>query len=647
MELREHKDSFRVEFENGVSVEIRRQGGTFGGIGRVRCGTRDLRSPELPILPLIISPDGYRVHRLEIEQVRPDDEGVVLTLRPYVDLSGRTEERDRGGEDCWNVASWAQQPVRDRGGMVWLRLKEANRRIGDMELRGFSYGYKFRSRKYRVCRLHDRATWELNGRATGNVLYMRGHPEGPRRVIRNKKDEFTTARLDGDGLRAQFRPLFTELQGFSFQFTRSNVLVTAFQEPFPCMSLLQKSRGWNYIVHWHQLCGDGHGKAGSLDFPALEVLCADSVAREESKRLSQYEAVRGDLSERYHRAFGLQREQAVCCGELHASSGLSKAELGRGVARLAGAGCTEVIVPGLLVGCDKLAPGRGGRSEATADAEGARERIRTIVGLAHRRGMEVGTFLGPAAVQGVNENGPQGPGGGKGDALGTALAALKREFALDVLYLEAGSRAAHSQDPTGGGGAGSGNELATAIAFHRAAQQQGYRFGRNGPDLFGLSGRAVPYRVLRHNEFFYRDSAMRFPHEEVLAAGDDPHEAYFRGYANRLCYRVRFGGKDGGRPGLDAWWDAGFAAVNRAYTLVEEHMRFASALPGGKGVLWSPSAAGDDVRVLWAFVGFTWQVGEQASAYDVMAAGPVKLEGGRLEVQPNRVYLVQEVPDRR
>jgi len=617
--IRELRNRFWVEFDNGVAVEVRAVGGVYGGIGRVRRGRQELRSPKLPIMPLIAAPDGCEVCRLELADLDSAGDELTIKLRPYFKLGSRTEEHTPDGGHIWNVGQWEQEPTRDRSGWLWLRLREVNRLVGEHEYAGFSYGYKFRSRKHRPDCIHDRATWELGGRATGNTVIMPGCRQNPLRRIANKQDRFTTALSFPGGSKVQFLPLFTQLPGFTFQFDRGGVLATAFEKPFDCRSLVQKKAGSNHLVHWHQMRPPASSAGQCLDFPALEVTWADSPATRVADRISQYVTLRDYLHGRYQRAVGIQGDGAACVGELVAGASAGQAALERAIDQLVSAGCSEVLVRGIL-------------PEPTQKEGDADRRLRMVADMAHCRGLEVGLSLDASVL-----DASAGPGAreeGRGGVL-TPLRRLKKQCALDAVHLlRAGADAARDEEA-----AQCAEGFEKHVALHRRLQQQGYRcrLGRGG--AFGVSTQPVPYGFLRNNEPLYGNSVQPFPYEQVLARQDRPQEAYFRGYANRVCYSVTFDGEQQAAAGLQDWWCAQYAAVNNAYCAVKDHMDYARLLSGGRGVLWED--ADEDVRVLWAYREFTWRVGERAKVYDVMAGQAAGVEAGALKAKANCVYLVQ------
>jgi len=654
MNIREHQDHFWVDFDNGVSVEVIRDGRSYGGIGRVKCGRRDLRCAELPIQSLIETVNGYRVRHLEVRDLKQGRDDLTLVLRPYMVVNGRTQERSADGEDRWNVGPWSPEPVRDRGGTAWLRLREVNHYVNGIELRGFSYAYSLRSRKYRSTRIHDRATWELDGRATGKTLLMRGHARTPCKKIASRKSSFTTALLR-DGLDSQFRPLFSDLQGFTFQFDRRAILVTAFERPFACVSLLHKEPALNYIIHWHQLCGALPRRGTCLDFPALEVMCAEVAAGDEAERMDQYDAVRRDVHERHRRALGLSPDRTVCALGIVSAECHRKGDIERGVNELARADCAEVMVEGLLHPRRARADAEereGKRRDKllvrTTPAE--RKRIADVVDLARSRGMEVATGLSsllplPATQPGAVPTQGIGPicgvcaGEGRFDGL---LDEIRKKFSFDAIYLDgrtADTRLAHGRPCSE---CTPEQHFRALVAFHRSGQRHGYRCAMGGGGPLGLSASPLPYAAVRNREAMYRDTVMPFPAEQVAQLEEDPKAAYFRGYANRLCYWVCFGDRGSDGPAVEPWWNGEYAAVNKAFNLVRDNMVIPRLLEQGRGVLWSGTAGEEDVSVLWAYSAFGWLVGAEASVYDVMAGRAVRVKDAAFDVEPLRVYLVQD-----
>jgi hypothetical protein len=673
MRVREHEKSYRVSFDNGICLDVLKRGNLYAGLGEVSLRRRKLRSGAVPIMPLIRTPDGYEVSRLQIHDVERGRESLTFTLNPCVTCCGNMEWVCYDGEDRWNVGPWEHPPERDRGGSVRIVLSAVTRTLGGLDFAGFSYAVKFRSRRYRIYRIHDRATWELGGSVTGNTFWMQGPFNEPQKTFHNRNDEFTTAwRCPAEGgpaLLQQFLPFFTVLQGFTFQFDPQHLLVSAFEAPCHCRSLFQKDAGQNHLVHWHQLCTD---LSGSVEFPALQVLCAENPGGAPARLADCYCDIREELHRAYTEQCGLVREAAVAGSSLLIGERPGAESLRRGVDELARAGCQRVYAPGLL---GQLAPAEGWTS---AELQEARRRAGRVVEHAHSRGMEVALSLSDCCHPWVQEAareagapvasgdlapeavGPVSPARALRDAIGRQallahLKGVRRSLGVDGVFSDglleeiagefdwglpepAGVLPAGGTVPTGSAGrVGEIRSLAEArLALTVALQQLRFRC-----PAVGVGSIHGPYSgpSAVGCEFMFRDRALMLPHAEAARGGLDPHAAYFRGCANRLCYVTTYDAEKGPPQELAEWWKEGLPAVNKAYHAVREYMERSRQLPEDRGVLWS--GPDPDVSVLWCYRRFEWPVGPPADIFDVIAARRVDLAQGTFSPQPWRVYVVQ------
>lgn len=643
MQLKDNRAGRALQFENGVSVQILLKDGRFGGLGEVKLKRRKLRSAERPIYPLIATPDGYEVASLELEDVEKSEEGLALYFTPYVALTGRMEWVGCDGEDRWNLAAWAAPPERDRGGLVRLKLRAVNHTLGGIDFHGFSYSWKFRSRKYSIYRLHDRATWELGGTATGNELWMTGPFNAPRLAVQNKQSHFTTAWCRHGVQMQQFLPLFGALQGFTFQFDRRSLLVTAFEQPFHCRSLFEKQAGSNCVVHWHQLFDD---LSGCVEFPELQVLCAPGEADADQGRGNQYCAVRSELHKRYRAQAGLGASSVVPGAWLDCERETSPRAVKHCLDRLGRTVCHRVYVSGL------------GAKPATAARVpiGAPE----FIAHAHKRGLSVAVPLSECC-QWVTEGDPdqgsapslQAPlvaaAMGEGQDYARLLERLQRvhtEFGVDVLYCgDVLSQIAdrvewHTPRTQDVPGYDDGESTVRSIdAGHRRLvsdlQGLGYQCLLGGALGLGALMPAPDRHATRGVEFLLRDRAVSF---DPAADGDakSAFRDYFRGCAHRVGYTVTTAPDD---VSSGEAWEEKWAAVNRAFQAVREHMEHSHLLSQDRAVLWNGLDA--DLHVMWTFKAFQHTVGDTTEVFDVMSASLVKVQDGVLEAKPFRVYLLQ------
>ncbi len=656
MRWKEHEKNYKLRFDNGISVEILKDGSRYGGLGRIKYGRRKLRCDELPIMPLITTPNGFEVCRLEFEDIQKDEQSVTLHLRPFVVPRGRMEWLCCDGEDRWHVGAWDQEPRRDRGGMLELTLTGLTRRIEGMSFAGFSYSYAFHSRKYHAFRIHDRSTWELGGWATGNSFWMAGPFNEPHKTFQNKDDSFTSAwcRDDDEFVQLQqFLPLFTRLQGFTFQFDRHHVLVTAFEQPFHCRSLFQKESGRNYLVHWHQLCG---GLGGSLRFPALQVLCAKDESDSDTDRANQYRAVCRHLHQQYRAKTGIVFTPARVSGCVEGIGRDSKG-IRKGLDGLARTACERVYLPGLMRAHEP-------ESDTVADRRQAARAVSEVLEEVRARGLEAALSLGDCCCEWLIEPSETEesarPGAGT-DLVAAALRGeeewqflldhmrrIKRDFEVDALFAEDMLESLTDEfDWTGPPGRG---RVARSPAVIRSLQdrrlrltaelqQMGYRCLTRGIGELATPGMSCQGGFLEGWEFMFRDRVMSFPAGRLVDADDDPFATYFRACANRNSFMPIYHLDRGTWGQLDDWWEQGFAAVNRAYQAVREHMDRCRLLPGDRGLLWEGPHT--EVRALWCYREFPHPVDCRAEVFDVMDSRPVPVEEGRFKARRFHVYLIQ------
>ncbi|NLW50576.1 MAG: hypothetical protein GXY85_06985 [Candidatus Brocadiaceae bacterium] len=663
MELLEFEKGCRVRFRNGITVDILKKDGDYAGLGQVRWRRRKLRSAELPVLPLIRTADGFEVSRLQLREIRPGrDESLTLDLIPFVHRHGRTEWTGADGEEVWNVGPWDQEASRDRGGALRVVLRAVQRTIGGIAFCGFSYSYKYTSRKHHACRIHDRASWELGARATGTSFWMAGPGDEPQRHFTALSDRYTTA-WHGGGRVRQFLPYFSVLQGFTFQFDDQSLLVTCFESPFHCLSLFQKDAGRNHIVHWHQLCGD---LGGALEFPAQQVLAADLPTTSPAERSDQYCAVREDLQRQAAVRLGVAPEPLMPGGSLNPADGFTLQTLQSGIDRLARAGCTRIYVVGL---CRHFAPAR---PDERAGREACRQ-IRRIVDHAHQRGAQVAASLLDcsepwlvAACMETDTDAPQPPRplspgadgrelvslalrGQDGGLLREHLRRVRAGLGIDALFGD-GALAGYAgqfdrrvgQAASGAGAQGRVRSLFGArTALIADIARMGFGCLQTAPGAVPGCLRSVPYETLKGREYMFRDSILEYPPDAASGRSVDPVEVYFRACAHRLGYALPCEPRSRRGSRRADWWHTGVAPINQACQALREHMERSRMLPEDRGVIWT--GVDPDVRVLWCFEPFSCPVAEDADVFDVLASRRVSAGDGTFPAEALRVYMIQNV----
>lgn len=633
MKVKEYQEHFWVEFDNAVRVEIYTDDKSCGGIGRVKCGRTDVRCENLPVLPLVTTVDGYQVQKVDIEDVQETgDDCVVISLRPYLATCGHVDV-ECGHDPEWNVVEWNKNPERDRGGELEMILREVNREISGLDLRGFSYSYKFRSRKYVPKYIHYRGTWELGGSATRNDLVVPSQEHCPQKHIQNKKDEFSSSEKSGDELKAQFKHLYSDMQGFTYQYDNHNVLITGFEEPTDCYSVIEKETGENYIVQWHQVRDGQSENGGAMEAPAHEILCADSEVDSPEERFSQYQNVKSELQQRLLEVSDVPPQYARIPGFLEREIWHRHDEVERGIEKLADIGCQEIVMPDLTHQADiRHHHDEGMSSQDMVDL--ASDAVEDI----HKRGLGAAMTVDASSLVSYlrDEDGDIVVG-----RVGDWLDELLDHLEVDALYLATSSSDSLVQHEEGSE-TDAPIPFDVKMEFHQAVTKAGLRSGSSGFGPFGPVVRNISLEGLRGNEWAYTNSIMEFPYVEVIEGQGNPKDAYFRALANRVCYGVSFGSDDGERPELPDWLEHDFLTYNTAYAAVSEYMIHPRQLEDGRGVLWRESDAEDAVQVLWANTEFEVSAGEEAHIYDVLRAKQVEVgEEETFKTQEKTVYMLE------
>ncbi len=664
MRLTEYEYGYRVRFDNSVTMQILVRDGFFQGLGTVSARRRKLRGDDWPIVPLIQTPDGWRVSRLKIRDVSVGDEDLRIEMIPYMASLGCTEWVGWDGEICWSAEAWGREPQRDRGGAVKLELTPVSRSIGGLEYVGFSYAYSYRSRKHGVYRLHDRSTWELGGSATGNSFWMTGPYNPPRKTVRNKKDSYTTAGWqESHGSRGphQFLPFFSLLQGFTFQFDSRSLLVTTIERPSICRSLFQKTDGVNCLVHWHQLLTD---LTNSANFPAHQVLWADAPDATEAERANQYCAVRSALQEAWEESGLARREEAVRAGLLAGDVG--RAGLSRDINEIARTACERVYVPSLLHGLH-VAPIASPQMARVVD------KVADLIEHAHQRGVEVGTPLS-SLLQVWHLRDAAGLMPGEGESVHAILnevfscedtmqdfIAYAKEMAerlgIDVLLVDCLLDGAGCVERQAARPAGSAPTLQALSAEEgevklRWDEQAMLLDSLRDSGIDCIPGSAVTGAPLGYPsvgegpvgcEFMLRDLVVVFPSKAIADGGMEPAEAYFRACAHRVGYLVHYDGDAPRGRRMPDWYAKDCTPINMACHAVREYMEECAILSDDRGVVWR--GADSSVQVLWSYTDRGWEVGPDADVFDVMATQPTEIDEGRFQSGALRVYLVQNGAD--
>ncbi len=665
MRLARSARAISIRFANGVEVQVLKRGKTFLGLGQVRVQGVDLRAEERPILPAIASPDGWQVLNFELAKITERREAVELVLKPRLVLQPKMEwachaMHQRVPLDDYSEAAWTEP-----GSELRLTIRADEGKLGDLDAVGFSYAYSWRSRERRVFQILDRATWEIGGKASGNTTIMRGAFQPPVVTFAKRSDTYSTRWYADDCTRNpyifQFLPLYTQMQGFSFQYHKAGLLVTMRDTPSHVRSLFEKEAGSNVFLHYHQLCGD---LAARFDAPAQRVLFVAGKA-DATARYNQWDALYRQVGAWAHAHYGVRHERAVSRGEMFSWVAVDIDKCTRyGMPMLAEAGVKMVYGPTVWQSEQSEHDGNVCQilDYAPAKRFGGDAGLKALCDAAHGHGM--GVFLWVGSCVGHNspfihknpewfarmQNGQidndhyqidlatwneRNPGlrkylvdrMGKAKALGVDGVFRDSHFNMstDKFHFHFGKGAAGgvTADRIEQAGASTGDTPGQIDSLHDASMdlmkemqhELGFHYVVESTGLFGVAWGGPQHRDYRGYEWLFVDTYRGLDMGAIEAAGDAPEDVWFRSYANRVCCHVTYE-CEGEKGRLSRWFTPRMSAVMKAYNQVEGHMRGERTIfADDAGILWRDG----DVQVLWAYRAQRLDLGGDSVVQDVIA----------------------------
>jgi hypothetical protein len=315
------------------------------GIGEVEVDGHLLRSGARPMFVQVRNPWGVQLCNFVL-QAQKSIAGGGLRLEFSAD-------RCEGGMMEWmcheirnrvNTADWSRPPQAAEETRLALELRPVTRQLGEFELSGFSYQYHFQSSDIPIYRLFDRGTWEIDGDAAGNTMWIpQGHAPAIHSFTQNG-EPYSTGWYHPAARQPnvfQFMPLQTGMQGFTFTSHASGALITWATQVAHIRMLIEKQRGESVIPHFYEHCGDlGH----QFNTSPMEVLfCKGELDRVDL--LNLHHEVRELVHDLLHDQAGMRRERIRSYGVIEDGHTADIDYYRRSaLPKLAGAGCRMVML---------------------------------------------------------------------------------------------------------------------------------------------------------------------------------------------------------------------------------------------------------------------------------------------------------------
>lgn len=298
-----------VELGKDIKIELLTTENHFTGIGEVSVDNIRIRNGSLPMCCEIRSPEGINVTQFNIIEKVVTGQRIFIRMSAQVHTTGMMDWMVHTVRNRENLYGWVTPPKEDKETIITLELLPVERTVNNQVYKGFSYQYSFSSPNFKIYKILDKASWEIDGQAVGNECWMRvGHV--PSIVaIKDISSNYSTENYYpgiANPNPFQFLPLQTELQGFTFQAHQKGILATWPTEVCHVRTLIEKPYHQNNVYHFHQHCND---LSNEFRASPVEVLWLAQKDTNEINRYNIYESLRSEIHAHLHKKAGIVQER--------------------------------------------------------------------------------------------------------------------------------------------------------------------------------------------------------------------------------------------------------------------------------------------------------------------------------------------------
>ena len=302
------ENSIQITMSNGIALDFLLRNSHLAGISSVSLRGKLLRNSSQSIWPEISTPYAELVSHYELVGVELVDGAIVVSTRPYFATGHRMAWTEHALHPLVNTAAWSTSPVSPEGTRLDWVIREVNETFDNIPYTGFSYGFRYHAPEHPIFQIEDKATWELGGTIVGNGFIMRG---GNAPHTHFKEDTVLYSGWYFPGIANphvfQHNPLYTQMQGFTFQYDSDQVLVTVHDHPSHVRALYQRTSHQPALLHFNQFCFDLTTK---IDTPARKILVGPRKAKSEAALANHYLRTRDFLQEQHRKFYGLRYDRA-------------------------------------------------------------------------------------------------------------------------------------------------------------------------------------------------------------------------------------------------------------------------------------------------------------------------------------------------
>jgi hypothetical protein len=297
-----------ISLQNRITLDFLLHNNHVLGISSVLLNGKPLRNTSQPIWPEISTPYAEVAAYFELIDVQAKDGSIVVSTRPYFTVGHRMVWTEHALHPLINTAPWNAQPTSPEGTRLDWVIREVNETYDNVPYAGFSYGFCYQAPQHPIYQIEDKATWELGGHIVGNGFIMRGanYPH-----TRFKEDTVLYSGWYFPGIANphvfQHKPLYTQMQGFTFQYDAQHVLLTVHERPSHVRALYQRTSNQPALLHFNQFCFD---LTTTIATAPRKILVGQRTRQSETTLANHYLRTRDFLQEQHRQFYGLRYDRA-------------------------------------------------------------------------------------------------------------------------------------------------------------------------------------------------------------------------------------------------------------------------------------------------------------------------------------------------
>jgi len=703
MQYQLNREKVEITLSNQVKVCFKIEGKVLCGIAEVYYRDKLLRSAEECIFPELATPDGMEIDHYEFVDIEHNDGQIIVNAKPYFRVAHRMEWTEHAMHMRINTSSWTRKPFSPEGSFFKWIIREENEIYDGRKYAGFSYGFHYNCPGYKIYQIEDKATWELGGDAHTNTFIMRGAFNKP--VVRLEKDVYYYSGWNMPGIANpyifQHLPLYSQLQGFTFQYDCDNVLVTVHEKPSHVRSLFQKDKNDNKLLHFNQFC---FNLADEARTPSRKILATDLSFNKEYEIYNHFLRVREKIQKDIRDYYSIKMDEVRPSAHVETWEIANTDKFGPIFEQLDKWGIKRAFVMPLWRSneTDIIPRFKNDRERfgilgnmccplelEIAECYGGWEGLKNkILKRAVELGIETYTWFGSHFSSSTNLDkkikdlfARDVSGQLNRNNYGHVLFAVNQnsksyqQYLLDAFRkakecgLKGVFRDSHfnmatdtinylhieyekQQEGTTADRVGfikdaSEGSTDMILSMHDAEAEIQSKFQNELGLLYYVESQGVlgtpmagtSYDWIRGYEFIYSNMETGMNHEKVKSYGDEPEMAYFRGLSTKLIYQLFIEvNKFPSSDSIEEWWNENvLVPYIKAYNIVEPHMKQMWILEDDRGILWKD--AENNAEVVFSYKDFEYCCSENKKVTDVIAGET--LQGNNIFMRSRRIYLIR------